>query len=39
MSRWMSSITCFSNHSKIMMAVHDVVAVKCVYDVVAVITY
>jgi hypothetical protein len=38
MNRWMSSITGCNNLNAITMTVHDVLAVKCVYDVVAVIS-
>ena len=37
MSRWMSSNTCCTNYSDLVMTVHDVVAVNCVHDVLAVI--
>ena len=39
MNRWMSSTTGCNNLNAITMIVHDVLAVKCVYDVVAVINY
>jgi zinc protease len=39
MIRWMNSITSCNNLNAITMAVHDVLAVKSVYDVVAVISY
>ena len=39
MNRWMSSTTGCNNLNAITMTVHDVLAVKYVYDVVAVINY